>query len=245
MSRNIWIGYDALEHDAYKVAVDSLLEHYRGDDELDLRPLDMFALTAQGFYRRPLEYRGGRPWDAISGAPMSTTHANARFFIPRLQRGGLALFTDGDVLFRGDVEELFRLADPRYAIQCVKHVLAGDELALKKGGHAQLPYARKNWSSVMLWNLDHPAHARLTDQLLNGAPGRDLHAFCWLEDHEIGPLPPSWNYLVGASPALINPKLVHYTLGLPNVAGYERSAFADEWRSALGRVRVLAGAEAA
>jgi hypothetical protein len=245
MSRNIWIGYDPLEHDAYKVAVDSLLEHYRGEDELDVRPLDMFGLTAQGFYRRPLEYRDGRPWDTLSGAPMSTTHANARFFIPRLQRGGLALFTDGDVLFRGDVEALFRLADPRYAVQVVKHWHVVGDLKTKKGGHVQLPYARKNWSSVMLWNLDHPAHKRLTDQLLNGAPGRELHAFCWLEDDEIGSLPASWNDLVGASPSLTDPNLVHYTLGLPNVAGYERSAFADEWRAALGRVRRLSSTGAA
>ncbi len=245
MSRLIWIGYDPLEHEAYKVAVGSLIEHYRGDEPLDLRALDMRELVAQGFYRRPLEERNGRPWDVLSAAPMSTTHANARFFIPRLKRGGLALFTDGDVLFRGDVDELFRMADPRYAVQCVKHKTIFDAAAPKKGGAEQTLYRRKNWSSVVLWNLDHPAHVRLTDQLLNGAPGRDLHAFCWLEHYEIGELPAEWNYLVGASPFIEDPKLAHFTLGVPSVAGYESCQFADEWRAGLESARAAGLAEVA
>ena len=232
MNRNIWIGYDAAEHDACKVAVRSLVDRYRGPGELVVRFVDRMHLEAQDLYLRPTAMRDGRLYDVASAAPMSTQHANARFLIPRLQRGGLALFVDGDVLFRGDVEEIFRLADPRFAVQCVQHGaehVAGE----KKGGHDQALYARKNWSSCVLWNLDHHAHERLTSAMLHGAPGRDLHRFCWLKDSEIGALPAEWNYLVGVSAYMPDPKLVHYTLGLPCVAGYESAPYADEWRRQL------------
>ncbi len=43
-------------------------------------------------------------------------------------------------------------------------------------------YPRKLWSSVMLWNCEHPANRRLNLQMLNQWPGRDLHAFRWLAD---------------------------------------------------------------
>lgn len=235
--RTIWIGYDPAEHDACKVAAASLAEHYRGPMPLDIRWLDGYQLQGQGIYQRPTRrLPDGRLYDVVSEAAMSTMHANARFFLPRLQRGGLALFTDGDVLYRADVETLFAAADPRYAVMCVQHPyqLGSSE---KKGGHTQFFYQRKNWSSVMLWNLDHPAHARLTDQMLNRTPGRDLHAFCWLQDAEIGRLDPGWNHLVGVSEPHPNPQLVHFTLGVPSVPGYEDSPYAGEWRRTLAATR--------
>lgn len=239
LKRHIYIGYDPVEHDACRVAAASLRSRYTGSAKLDVHWLDGYALMSQGVYRRATAHRDGRLWDLASGAPMSTSHANARFYLPRLQRGGWALFCDGDVLFRGCVEEIFAHADQNYALLCVQHgPQEGD--GVKKGGHVQARYARKNWSSVMLWNLDHPAHARLTDELLEHAPGRDLHRFSWLQDHEIGSLPPQWNYLIGVSPRLADPRLAHFTLGLPSVPGYKQSEFADEWRSALAQVNGLA-----
>ena len=62
-------------------------------------------------------------------------------------------------------------------------------------------YSRKNWSSVVLWNWAHPANRRLTLEMVNTLPGRDLHAFCWLDEWEIGELPVEWNYLVGVTTA--------------------------------------------
>lgn len=235
--RTVFIGYDPSEHDACKVAAGSLAQHFASSHELEIRWLDGYQLQGQGIYQRPTRrLEDGRLYDVVSGAAMSTMHANARFFLPRLQRGGLALFTDGDVLFRANVEDLFAAADPRYAVTCVQHPyqLGASE---KKGGHTQFFYQRKNWSSVMLWNLDHPAHARLTDQMLNRTPGRDLHAFCWLKDEEIGALDPAWNYLVGVSAPLDDPKLVHFTLGVPSLPGYEHGPYADEWRRHLAAAR--------
>ena len=55
--------------------------------------------------------------------------------------------------------------------------------------------------------------------MVNTLPGRDLHRFCWLEDDEIGELPPEWNHLVGIDPdtKAARPALLHYTLGTAEV----------------------------
>lgn len=180
-------------------------------------------------YTRPTSIRDGKFYDDISDAPMSTAHAIARFFIPTITRTGWAVFMDADVLLRRNIADLFALADSRYALQVVKHNFK-PAAATKKDGDAQLPYPRKNWSSVMLWHLAHPAHDRLTLDLLNSAPGRDLHNFCWLQDDEIGDLPEAWNWLVNHSTSE-DPALVHFTEGVPNTKGHEYDAFHHEWNS--------------
>lgn len=162
---------------------------------------------------------------------MSTDHAIARFFIPYLcQYQGWALFTDGDVLFRDDVLQLFALADERYAVQVVQHPPLLEE-GDKKAGHVQQSYRRKNWSSVVLWNCGHQANRVLTIDVLNAWPGRDLHGFTWLADDLIGELPARWNHLVGVNPPSADPAIVHFTKGTPDMPGHEADAFAGEWMS--------------
>ena len=95
-------------------------------------------------------------------------------------------------------------------------------------GQAQVQYARKNWSSFMLFNCDHPSNKLLTKDMLNIVPGRDLHRLCWLNDDEIGELPPVWNYLVGYTKTENEPKVVHFTSGTPWMPGYENCEYADE-----------------
>jgi hypothetical protein len=99
-------------------------------------------------------------------------------------------------------------------------------------GQAQTRYARKNWSSFLIFNCDHPANQRLTLEMVNTLPGRDLHRFCWLEDHEIGELPQRWNFLVGHTDPAIDPACIHWTSGTPDMKGYEDAAYADLWREA-------------
>ena len=101
-------------------------------------------------------------------------------------------------------------------------------------GQIQTFYARKNWSSVVLWNLDHPGNKRLTLEHLNTKPGRDLHAFKWLSDDEIGELPVEWNWLVGVYEPNDQAKLLHFTLGVPDMQGYEDCDHAGLWRQARG-----------
>jgi hypothetical protein len=224
----VFIGWDSAQIRAWNVAQWSAMLTVRGV-ALDIRRIAMAELQARGCYHRPTETRDGRLWDVLSEAPMATGHAIARFFVPLLcNHEGWALFTDGDVLFRRDVAELFALADPQYAVQVVQHAHV-PTTTTKMAGQIQTAYPRKNWSSVVLWNCGHPAHAALTLDLLNTVPGRDLHRFCWLTDDRIGALPPEWNWLVGHSPPDIDPALVHFTDGLPDQAGYEHVAYAQDW----------------
>lgn len=132
------------------------------------------------------------------------------------------------MLVRADIMELFALADPHYAVQVVKHDHRPTELR-KMDGQVQTAYPCKNWSSVMLWNVEHPANRRLTLDFINSAPGRMLHSFCWLDEEEIGELPAEWNHLVGVNPPNPDAKIAHFTLGTPDMLGYEESEFADEW----------------
>jgi hypothetical protein len=85
----------------------------------------------------------------------------------------------------------------------------------------------------MLFNVDHPSNRKLTHEMVNTLPGRDLHRFCWLEDHEIGELGVEWNYLVGHTSTEAEPQLVHFTDGVPFMAGYQHVEFAEEYRREL------------
>ena len=223
----LFIGWDAAEMRAWNVAQFSARS--TASVELDVRRIAMTELSARGLYRRPTAMLEHGYFDEISGAPMATGHAIARFLVPALcAYEGWALFTDGDVLFRKDVAGLFAFADERYAVQVVQHQHRPIE-ATKMEGQQQTVYARKNWSSVMLFNCGHPSNRALTVDLVNELPGRDLHRFCWLEDALVGALPATWNWLEGYSTPIADPALVHFTSGVPDMSGYEHCEFSDEW----------------
>jgi lipopolysaccharide biosynthesis glycosyltransferase len=221
---NVFLGYDEREALAYAVASHSM--HARSSVLLNVKPISRQHVMPH----RPVEMRDGRLWCPLSKAPMSTDFAIARFAVPRLIRRGWALFADCDILVLGDLAELFALADPRYAVMVVQHDYTADA-GPKMDNQVQTTYPRKNWSSVILWNCEHPSNQRLNWHVLNTWPGRALHGFAWLADEEIGTLPLAWNFLVdvntpeqvGESP----PKLLHYTLGGP---WFDRPcSYAEEW----------------
>ena len=215
----IFLGWDKREDLACQIAKASILKHASVD--VEIIPISMSTIPE---YTRPTSMRKDKLWDDISEAPMSTSHAIARFFVPFLcGYKGWAVFMDGDVLLRRDIADLFALADPRYALQCVKHCYR-PEAQLKKNGDEQVAYHRKNWSSVILWNCGHVANRRLSPDYVNRQTGLYLHAFHWLREHEIGELPGIWNTLV------TEPALVHFTEGLPSIVGRENQLYADEWR---------------
>lgn len=234
MKRSVWIGWDPREADGYAVARSSARRHL--DPAVPIRGLVLDDLRRQGLYTRPTSRRDGRLWDDISGAPMSTAFAISRFLVPHLAGEGWALFMDADVLVRSSLDALFDIAEanPDKAVMCAKHNHRPRETE-KMDGQAQTRYARKNWSSVMLLNCDAPANEALTVEMVNTRPGRELHRFCWLTDDDIGALYPSWNYLVGYSPTIADPAIVHFTSGVPSMPGHENDPFADEWRAELER----------
>lgn len=229
----IYIGYDPREVTAYDVAKASLVK--RASKPLVVQKLKLDQLRKIGVMTRAVETKDGKLWCPISQAPMATEFAISRFCVPFIHpkdRPQWAVFVDCDVIFLGDVAELLALADPKYAVMVVKHKQeSGAET--KMDNQIQTFYARKNWSSVVLWNCAHPANQNgLTLEALNTWPGRDLHAFKWLIDSEIGELPLGWNYLVGVSDPTFNMgdiKVLHYTLGGPWIKGWKARAMDELW----------------
>lgn len=235
MARSIWVGFDPREVDSFAVCVKSIFRRLSHD--IEIRGVVLNELISSGLYRRPYEKRLNgtgaiQLWDIFSQFWMSTEFAISRFFVPMLARGGYALFLDCDMMARTDLVKLFAIAesDPSKAVWCVKHNHRAE--GIKMDGQIQSSYDRKNWSSVMVFNVEHPAHKALTLDVLNSVPGRSLHAFDWLEDDQIGELPAEWNYLVGHSQQS-SPKIVHFTDGVPSMAGYENCEFSSQWRDEL------------
>jgi len=222
----VYIGYDEREHEAYEVACKTLYK----TSTIEAIPLVENRLRSQGLYWRNVDARGGRAYDLPSNAHASTAFAITRFFTPLLCQQGWALFTDCDVLFAEDVKPILRHADPSKAVMVVKHDHRQE--GVKMDNQVQVPYPRKNWSSVMLFNCNHPANLRLTVEDINRRPGRDLHAFYWLSDNEIGELPPAWNWLVNVQDRPSNVKIIHYTNGGPWIAGWGPKPNDDIWLKA-------------
>lgn len=242
MERSVWIGFDPGEADGYAVTRASL--ERRLNNPVVVRGLVLSDLQDEGVYTRPTELRDGRLFDVVSNHVMATEFAISRFFVPllvRRDRNGRkgeawAIFMDSDMLVLDDINRLFEQADPRYAVQVVKHqhtVVKGE----KMGGQIQVPYFRKNWSSVIMFNVNHPAHDALDLNVLNNTKGLSLHQFCWLKDDQIGEISPRWNYLVGhnVKEDLVpfgddGASVVHFTEGLPSMGDkYDEGKYAEMW----------------
>lgn len=222
----IYIGVDHREPKSLQAAINSLgLVSPWATPVL----LDSVKLAERGLLYRPQDRRG-QIYDLISNAPCSTDFAISRFLTPILHQSGWAMFCDCDVVFMRDVADLFDLADESMAVMVVQHE-NGHESGTKMDGQAQQLYARKNWSSVMLFNCDHPANERLTLADVNTRPGRWLHRFGWLADSEIGALPAEWNWLVGVQERPQNPAIAHFTLGTPEL---REGPYSDLWWRAYG-----------
>lgn len=225
----IYLGYDSREPEAYRVAESSLRRH--ASIPVEVTQLEINRLAAQGLLRRPTDTRGQR-YDLPSNAPASTEFAISRFLVPLLAQTGWALFADSDVVFLGDVAELMALADPGFAVMCVQHRPQGGTThhsGFKMDNQVQSLYPRKNWSSVMLWNCDHPANQRLSLVDVQERAGRDLHRFYWLADSEIGALPAEWNWLVNIERKPDHPKIAHFTLGGPFITGWQGADYDSLW----------------
>lgn len=242
------IGHDYREQEAYDVCAASLLRH--ASKPVRVVRLQERDLRRAGFYSRPFRVdEGGQFWDERDARPFSVAFSFARFLTPLVARAegqarGWALFVDCDFLFLRDVEELFACADPAKAVMVVKHNHQPRN-ATKMDGVTQTTYARKNWSSCILWNLDHEANDVLTPRMVNTMPGSWLHGFQWLPDDAIGALPEKWNWLVGHSPTTdgghMNPDEVgalHFTDGGPWFPDWETSSPASKlWLEARASMR--------
>lgn len=227
MTYRVFIGYDPREAAAYEVAVSSLLR--RASEPVSVTPLNAQRLAESGLLRRPTDLRGQR-YDILSNAPASTDFAISRFLVPLLAQTGWAAFLDSDTVSLEDIAKLFDLADDRYAVMCVKHQYT-PAAGRKMDNQVQTVYGRKNWSSVMLFNCDHPANRRLSLVDVQERRGFDLHQFYWLNDAEIGALPAEWNWLVGVQEKPARPCIAHFTLGGPFLSGWSGAEHDEIWYS--------------
>jgi len=224
-----YIGYDPREQGAFDVCKHSLIRH--SSWPLFVVELRQPMLRYIGMYNRKFEIKDGQRTDAIDGKPFSTEFSFTRFLVPALaQYQGWALFMDCDMLIRADLRGLLEQhCDPEKAVMVVKHDYRPTE-TVKMDNQAQEVYPRKNWSSFMLWNCGHPANKNLTVEAVNTESGNWLHSFGWLKDDEIGAIDETWNWLEGWSQPMYDPSNVHFTRGVPDMAGYEDVPFADEYR---------------
>jgi len=178
----IFVGYDPREDIAYKVCEFSI---YKNTPNAEVKPLIQDRLRKDGYYTRPID-------------PLSSTEFTfTRFLVPQIMNlEGWALFCDCDFIWDGDIQEIFDQADPQYAVMVVKHNHQPNSKT-KMDGKEQTQYPRKNWSSMILWNCNHPSNSKLTLEDVNTQPGSYLHRFQWLADSEIGELNVQYNFLVG------------------------------------------------
>ena len=153
----------------------------------------------------------------------------SRFLTPYLSDfKGWAIFADGDMICQGDLKELIDMADSSKAVMVVKHDYQ-TKATQKYLGNINENYPRKNWSSVILWNCDHPKHKILTPDFVSKQTGKFLHRFSWLDDQDIGELPLEWNWLASEYRVNREAKLIHFTLGTPCFKDYKNSDMADIW----------------
>lgn len=211
----IFIGYDPREALAFSVLSHSI--HSCSSQPVIIAPLMLSQLD--GILTRPRD-------------PLqSTDFSFSRFLTPYLSGfEGWSLFMDCDMVMLDDPAKLWGLRDDRYAVMCVKHhhVPKEEEKFL---GETQTKYAKKNWSSVMLFN--NAKCKALTQDFVNTASGLELHQFKWLEsDDLIGELPLRWNLLADVNEPIDDPGLVHYTIGGPYFEEYRDCDYAAEWWAA-------------
>ncbi len=216
----IYIGWDQREEAAFDVARDSAESFGH-----EVIPLRAETLRTAGILTRATDRRGNL-FDLRSGEAQSTEFNLTRFAVPLLAHSGKCLYVDCDVIFLRDPAWLAK--EYIRPVSVVKHALP-QLSSVKMDRQDQRIYPRKLWSSVMLFNCDHPANRRLNLSVLNNWHRDDLHALRWLADDEIGELPPEANWLVGVQPKPENPIIAHYTLGTPDMKGHEHDEHSELW----------------
>ena len=208
----IFIGYDQREAIAYHVCSNSIIR-------LSKTPVSITPLALNNLKGYAETHSDG-----------SNQFIYSRFLIPQLMGyKGWAIFLDGDMILRDDITNLWELRDDTKAAMVVKHDYK-TKMTEKYLGAKNEDYPRKNWSSVILWNCEHPANAKVDMNFVSKSTGAQLHRFTWLEDELIGELPKEWNWLDVEYDFNPNAKLVHSTLGTPCFEEFSCIGnYAPEW----------------
>lgn len=216
----IFVGYDPVEAVAYHVLCHSILT--RASKPVSITPI--YRPHLKGVFTRP------------RGPKESTDFSISRFLTPALAGYvGMAIFMDCDFLCRADIVELETLVhgQPDKAVFVAPHDYT-PRARTKFLGNVQTVYPKKNWSSLMVFNLQNMACKDLTPEYVNTATPKALHQFEWVPEGRVGTLPLVWNWLVGEYRHNPAAKQVHFTEGGPwHGPEYEDVDYADEWRAEL------------
>lgn len=208
----VFVGYDPREAVAYHTCCQSIIENTKAQ---------------VAFYPVRGERRDG-----------SNDFIYARFLVPYFCGfKGKAIFLDGDMIVRADIEELFAMDVSYVGARVVQHDYK-TKYPIKYLGNRNEDYPRKNWSSVILWQCGFMPNRVLTPDFVAKKPGSYLHRFAWLPDHQVGELPREWNRLVLEEPMTSGDKIRHYTVGTPCFDEY--SASDPEWWSVYDRMKAPA-----
>jgi lipopolysaccharide biosynthesis glycosyltransferase len=209
------IGYDPKESIAYHVCCNSIIR-------TTSQPVAIIPLALNIFENYKETHSDG-----------SNHFVYTRFLVPHLMGyNGWAIYIDGDMILQSDIEELWQLRDESKAVMVVKHNYK-TKMPTKYLGAKNDDYPRKNWSSVILWNCQHPANQLVTPEFVQNSTGSQLHRFNWLSDELIGDLPIEWNWLADEYGANTDAKLIHYTLGTPCFEEFANTPMSELWHSEL------------
>lgn len=207
----IFIGYDSSQVIDYVLLEQSLIR--LSSQPLMITPL---CLSHFSFYKEC--HQDG-----------STEFSYSRFLVPYLMGyQGWALYMDSDMICCSDIKDLWTMRDANYALQVVKHDYRTSQ-SIKMQGYQNNNYVRKNWSSLMLINCQHPALRILNPSLIEKSQGHYLHQFKFVDNDLIAHLPIEWNWLVDEYGENDNAKIIHYTLGSPRLAYYAETPMAVYW----------------
>lgn len=213
----IAVGFDQREAVAYHTFCQSIIEKTS-------QPVAFYPLVLKSLEGYKETHTDG-----------SNAFIYSRFLTPFLMDfKGWALFADGDMICREDITKLWSLRDETKAVMCVKHdykTKAKDKYL----GNKNQDYPRKNWSSLVLWNCEHPKNKILKPEFVMKQSGAFLHRFSWLADDLIGDIPKEWNWLTTEYVDNYEAKLLHFTLGTPCFKDYLNCDMADEWHEAHKR----------
>ena len=215
---NIVVGFDQREAVAYHAFTQSVIEK-------SSLPVSFMPLAINTLY----EYKE-------THNDRSNDFVYSRFLTPFLNDfRGWAIFADGDMICQADIKELWDLRDDTKAVIVVKHNYQTKSFK-KYLGNINENYPKKNWSSLILWNCEHPKHKILTPEYIAKQTGKYLHRFSWLNDHDIGEIPKEWNWLAIEYPINLEAKLIHYTLGTPCFKHFRETDMATKWLETKNRL---------
>jgi hypothetical protein len=216
---NIFIGFDSSNYGqelAFEVCKRSIENHHLSN-RIIIHKLVKQELIEKGFFYR-------------KDSDGSTEFTYTRFLVPYISNfKGYSLFCDSDFLWCCDIQELFnKYIHPKKALACVKHDYKDCHGKIKMDGQVQEYYPKKNWSSLMIFNNEHPSTMKLSLDTVNNQTPKWLHRFEWTTDEDIIEIPKAYNYLVGYYNTNIYNAL-HFTDGGPWHPGYENVSYGGLW----------------